>query len=247
MRIGVAERLKVAPERVELHYVGLNHLSWARVLLDGCDITSQVLDSMASDEYTYVAPDFLRALGMIPNYYLRYYVHPDLVLRDQLRAEETRAEYLMQVERELLEMYTDPTLAEKPALLETRGGAHYSTAAVNLLRAIATDRHEVQIVNVRNEQSISDLPASAIVEVPAVIAKSGAHPLVMGSLPPAIRGLVVAVKAYEQLTVEAAITGDDDTARMALLAHPLVPSWDTATALWQDIKSAHRQYLPQFV
>jgi 6-phospho-beta-glucosidase len=68
----------------------------------------------------------------------------------------------------------------------------------------------------------------------------------MGSMPPAIRGLTAAVKAYEELTIEAAVTGDEDTARMALFSHPLVPSWDIATKLWQDIKAAHKPYLSQF-
>jgi 6-phospho-beta-glucosidase len=115
-----------------------------------------------------------------------------------------------------------------------------------LIRAIALDRREVHIVNVRNGQSISDLPADSVVEVPAVIGRSGAHPLVAGRLPASIRGLAAAVKAYEELTIEAAVTGDENTAKMALFTNPLVPSWDTAVALWEDIKAAHRQYLPQF-
>jgi 6-phospho-beta-glucosidase len=54
------------------------------------------------------------------------------------------------------------------------------------------------------------------------------------------------VKAYEELTIEAAVTGDEDTTRMALFTHPLVPSWDVATALWDEIKMAHKDYLPPF-
>jgi 6-phospho-beta-glucosidase len=151
------------------------------------------------------------------------------------------------VEAELLELYADAALKEKPALLETRGGAHYSTAAVRLIRAIAQDRHEVHIVNVRNDQCIPDLPADAVVEVPAVIGKSGPHPLISGHLPPAIRGLAAAVKAYEELTIEAAVTGNEEFAIMALFTHPLVPSWEVATNLWHDLKAAHQAYLPQFV
>jgi 6-phospho-beta-glucosidase len=190
--------------------------------------------------------NFLRALGYIPNSYLRYYVHPDVVLREQLTAEETRGEYLQGVEAELLRLYSDPNLKEKPKLLETRGGAHYSTVAVSLIRAIAQDRREVHIVNVQNGQAIPDLPPECVVEVPAVIGKSGAHPLMSGPLPPVIRGLAAAVKAYEQLTIEAAMSGSEDTAKLALLSHPLVPSWDVAEALWNDIKAAHIKYLPQF-
>ena len=151
-----------------------------------------------------------------------------------------------QVEADLLTMYADPALCEKPALLQERGGAYYSTAAVELIRALAQDRREVHIVNVRNGESLPDLPPECAVEVPAVIGKSGAHPLVLGRQPAAIRGLMAAVKAYEELTIEAAVTGDEGVAQLALLAHPLVPSWDVAVALWDAIKTAHRGYLPQF-
>lgn len=246
MRMKVAKALDVAPERVDLHYFGLNHLSWARVLVDGTDRTSDALKLDWGGRSGQMAPDYLEALGLLPNYYLRYFAHPDRVLNDQLRAEETRAEYLQGVEAELLDVYRDPNLSEKPKLLETRGGAYYSTVAVQLVRAIAQDRREVHVVNVRNGQSLPDLPADAVVEVPAVVGASGVQPLVMGPMPPAVRALAVAVKAYEELTIEAAVTGDEDTAKMALLTHPLVPSWDMAIALWDDIKAAHRAYLPQF-
>lgn len=250
MQIGVADYFNVPMERIELQYVGLNHLSWAKVLLDGQDVTGEVLDKLwgggASASGDGVDGDYLRAVGWVPNYYLRYFAHPDRVVREALVAEETRAEYLQEVEAELLKLYTDPALTVKPKLLETRGGAHYSTAAVRLIRAIAQDRREVHIVNVKNGSSLPDLPAESVIEVPSVIGLSGARPLVYGSLPPALRGLVSAVKAYEELTIQAAVTGSNDTARLALVSHPLVPSWDVATSLWNDIKAAHKAYLPQF-
>jgi 6-phospho-beta-glucosidase len=229
-----------------LQYVGLNHLSWARVFVDGRDVTSKVLDIEWGGRSGQIDPAYLRALGLVPNYYLRYFAHPDRVLHEQLTAEETRAEYLQGVEAELLDLYADPNLSEKPKLLETRGGAYYSTVAVRLIRAIAQDRREVHIVNTLNGLALPDLPANSVVEVPAVVGKSGAHPLVSGSMPPAIRGLAASVKAYEELTIEAAVTGDENMAKLALFTNPLVPSWDTAVALWEDIKAAHRQYLSQF-
>lgn len=246
MQIKAASVLDIDPDRVELQYVGLNHLSWARVIVDGRDVTRDVFRIQWGGRSGHIDADYMDAVGMVPNYYLRYFAHPDRVLQEQLVAEETRAEYLQRVEAELIELYKDPDLAKKPALLETRGGAYYSTVAVKLIRAIAQDRREVHIVNTRNGQSISDLPADAVVEVPAVIGKSGVHPLVSGPLPPQIRGLAAIVKAYEELTIEAAVTGNDSIAKMALVTHPLVPSWDIAIALWNDIKAAHKDYLPQF-
>jgi 6-phospho-beta-glucosidase len=246
MQRHIAEVLGVDPRRIELDYVGLNHLSWARhVWLDGQDVTSSLVNENVWDEQNFDRT-FLRYLEMIPNYYLRYYVHPDWVLEEERSGERTRAEYLQQVEADLLRMYADPALCEKPALLQERGGAYYSTAAVELIRAIAQDRREVHIVNVRNGETLPDLPPECAVEVPAVIGRSGAHPLGLGRQPAAIRGLMAAVKAYEELTIEAAITGDEGTAQLALLAHPLVPSWDVAVALWDAIKTAHSAYLPQF-
>jgi 6-phospho-beta-glucosidase len=65
-------------------------------------------------------------------------------------------------------------------------------------------------------------------------------------MPPAIRGLVQAVKAYEELTVLAIVEGNEQAALQALLAHPLVPSYAVAQGLWAAIKKANRAYLPQF-
>jgi 6-phospho-beta-glucosidase len=246
MQRHVAEALGVDPQRVELDYVGLNHLSWARrVLLDGQDVTASLLGESVWDDENF-SRDYVQQLGMIPNYYLRYYAHPDRVLEEERSNSQTRAEYLQQVETDLFKLYSDPALCEKPSLLNERGGAFYSTAAVELIRAIAQDRREVHIVNIRNGDALPDLPPECAVEIPAVIGKSGAHPLGMGRLPASIRGLTAAVKAYEELTIEAAVTGDDGAAQMALLAHPLVPSWDVAVALWKALKTAHRAYLPQF-
>jgi 6-phospho-beta-glucosidase len=65
-------------------------------------------------------------------------------------------------------------------------------------------------------------------------------------MPPAIRGLTQAVKAYEELAVLAGAEGDEQAALQALVAHPLVPSFDAAQGLWAAIKEANRDYLPQF-
>jgi len=62
------------------------------------------------------------------------------------------------------------------------------------------------------------------VEVPALVDARGAHPLAMGKMPVEVRGLIQAVAAYEELTVEAVLNGCYDTALTALSCHPLVPS-----------------------
>lgn len=79
-------------------------------------------------------------------------------------------------------------------------------------------------MNVLNNGANTDLPDHAVIECNCVIDADGAHPLQIGRTPLAIRGLLQNVKAYEQLTIEAAINGDYDKALWALTIHPLVDS-----------------------
>ena len=151
----------------------------------------------------------------------------------------------MAIERGLLEMYRDPKLAEKPALLEKRGGAYYSEAAAQLIASLHDGAGDVQVVDVRNGGALPDLPDAAVVEIPAVIDREGAHPLPLDPLEPEQRGLVQAVKAYEQLTIQAAKTGDRATALKALATNPLVGA-EVAGPLLDAILEADRAHLPQF-
>ena len=97
-----------------------------------------------------------------------------------------------------------------------------------------------------NQGTTPDLPDDAVIETNAMIDSLGAHPLAYGRLPTSVRGLIQSVKAFEELTVEAAITGNRQTALLALSAHPLVPSVDIAEKILADYLTANRDYLPQY-
>ena len=245
-----AERFGVAPEQVELDHVGLNHLSWIRaVRIDGVDRLPEILAADADEigEDVGVPGAVVRAMRAIPSYYLRYYYSFDSVLADQLRAgHETRAEEVAKIERELLAMYQDPELDEKPALLANRGGAFYSEAAAQLMASLHEGTGDIQVVNVRNNGALDGLPADAVVEIPARVDRDGAHPVSLDPLEPDMLGLVQAVKAYERLTIRAARTGDRDVALRALMANPLVRTSDLATPLLDALLSANEGHLPAF-
>jgi len=242
----LAKHFAASPGDVVLDYFGLNHLSWVRgVRVRGEDVSERALEAAASWENEREAA-LIRALRMIPSGYLRYYYFTDEVVEEQVRAPKTRGEAVAEVESELLEMYRDPALKRKPKELEKRGGAHYSEAAMALISAIHNDKNEWHVVNVVNAGCILDLPDQAVVEVPAQVNCDGAHPLPVGQLPLEVRGLVQAVKAYEELTVRAAAEGDRREALLALTNHPLVPSFSVARALLDALLEAHREYLPQF-
>jgi 6-phospho-beta-glucosidase len=243
-----ADRLGVSHEQVSLEHVGLNHLSWERaVRVDGQDRLPQLLETFADQvgEEVDLPGDLIRLVGAVPSYYLRYFYLTERELEHQ-RQVPSRAEEVMAIERQLLEMYADPALEEKPKLLEQRGGALYSEAAAMLVESLHTDRGDTQVVNVRNAGAIPNLDADAVVEVPCRIDAAGATPLPQRPLPPHMLGLVEEVKAYERLTVQAAITGDRGLALQALMANPLVRTYDVARPLLDALLDAHREHLPAF-
>ena len=243
----IAKRFGVAPERVQLEHVGLNHLSWERAIrIDGEDRLGDLLDEDAAElaEELRLPADMLRWIRAVPSYYLRYYYLTRTVLEEQ-RDGHTRAQDVMDIEARLLEMYRDPDLAEKPELLDHRGGAFYSEAAAQLIASLHDGAGDVQVVDVRNGGALPDLPDAAVVEIPAVIDREGAHPLPLDPLEPEQRGLVQAVKAYEELTILAAKTGDRVTALKALATNPLVGA-EVAAPLLDAILEADRAHLPRF-
>ena len=242
-----AARFGVTPDRVQLEHVGLNHLSWERaVRVDGEDRLRDLLDEDATElaDELRLPVEMLQWIRAIPSYYLRYYYLTRTVLGEQQNG-HTRARDVMDIEARLLEMYRDPNLTEKPELLDHRGGAFYSEAAAQLIASLYDGAGDVQVVDVRNGGALPDLPDTAVVEIPAVIDRDGAHPISLAPLAPEQRGLVQAVKAYEELTIQAAKTGDREVALKALATNPLVGA-EIAAPLLEAILESDKAHLPRF-
>jgi len=253
-----ANLFEVPPDRIQMDHVGLNHLTWERsVLVDGVDRLPELLeagaDANASDRYRRFWQEWedempgalVRTFGAIPSYYLRYYYLTSRVM-DELRGGHIRAQEVMEIEAGLLELYKDPNLDTKPKLLEERGGAFYSDAAAALIASLHAGTGDVQVVNVRNDGAIPNLPDDAVVEVSARVDRDGAHPLPTAPLAPELLGLVQYAKAYELLAAEAAKTGSRDTALKALMANPLVQDYEVAAPLLAALLEANRDLLPRF-
>jgi 6-phospho-beta-glucosidase len=243
----LATRLGVPAERVALEHSGLNHLSWERaVWVDGRDVLPELIATDAAGLAAQVGSteERVRALAAIPSYYLHYYDATAETLAAQ-RVGTPRAEDVMAIERDLLERYRDPDLAEKPKQLEERGGAYYSEAAVQLIASLHAGTGDVQVVDVRNAGALPGIAADEVVEVPARITRSGPQPLPQGRLHPEMMELVRRVKTYERLTIRAALSGDRADALEALLANPLVPA-AVAEPLLDALLEANRPLLPRF-
>lgn len=246
----VGRWLATSPDDVVLEHVGLNHLTWERAaIVDGVDRLPRLIEESAEEigREVGIPAELIRLLGAVPSYYLRYYYCADEVLAEQLSGtRRSRAEEVMAIERTLLQMYADPALDQKPALLEQRGGAYYSEAAARLIASLHAGTGDRQAVDIRNNGTLPELPDDAVVEVPARIDRAGAHPQPLAALDPEMAGLVQQVKAYERLAVRAAIHGDRSAALLALMANPLVRTYRTAHELLGALLEANRQHLPRF-
>lgn len=250
-RRGLADALGVPLERLEVDYAGLNHLGWTRAArVDGRDVMPELIARVGADrglaQRLGVDPAAVTLLEAIPSPYLRYYYEPGEMFDAQLVDGGTRADAVAAIEGELLAEYARPEVTRKPALLAKRGGAEYSRVAVAVMRALAVGPAEVHVVNVPNGGAVPDLPADAVAEIPCRVSPGGIEPIPVAPFDPRFRGLLQAVKAYEQLAVEAALSGDHRAAGRALAAHPLVPGVGTARRLWAALWRAHEAHLPQF-
>ncbi|MEV5444701.1 6-phospho-beta-glucosidase [Streptomyces sp. NPDC052644] len=254
-----AALLDVAPADVHLEHVGLNHLTWELGVRLGGPGGTDVLPRLLAEHGDAVAADLrlprglLDRLGVVPSYYLRYfYAHDEVV--DEARGKPSRAAEVAEMERRLLEMYGDPALDEKPALLAERGGAYYSEAAVDLAAALLGGRGTgvggprgrggaPQVVNVWNAGTLPFLPDDAVVEVQAEVDADGARPLPVRNVDPLFAGLIAHVTAYEELALDAALRGGRERVFRALLAHPLIGQYAYADTLTDRLIAHNRDHL----
>jgi 6-phospho-beta-glucosidase len=242
----VASHFAVDPARVRLDHVGLNHLSWERaIFVDGVDRLPELLADPPPDLLEGEPLELVRALGALPSYYLRYYYRTAEVLEHQ-RTHRTRAEEVLEIEAGLLELYRDPSLDTKPELLERRGGSWYSDAAAALVASLHDGAGDEQVVDVLNEGAIPNLPGGDVVEVTCRVDRAGAFGQPTERLAPEMLGLVQHAKAYERLTIEAAVTGSRAGALKALVTNPLVGDVDRAIPLLDALLEANRAHLPRF-
>ena len=254
---GMADILKVEKDRLEMDFAGLNHMVYAlNVRLDGKDITKEAIEKFVTSSLTMqnikdipLNADFVRALGVIPCPYHKYYYKHKEMLEEELEGfkdGKTRGETVKALEDDLFELYKDENLAVKPPQLEKRGGAYYSDAACNLINSIYNDKKDVQVVNTLNNGAIRDFREDSAAEMSCVITKEGPKPLSVGYLPVAVSGLVTEIKAFEILAAKAAVEGDYNAALQALCINPLIPSDDLAKTILDEMMEAHKEYLPQF-
>jgi 6-phospho-beta-glucosidase len=119
----------------------------------------------------------------------------------------------------------------------------YSAVALSVIAAL-TRGQAALILNVPNRGALAGMADDDVVEVTCYAGRGVIRPIALGQLPDHALGLMKMVKAYERLTIQAAVEGSYTLAVKALALHPLVPSYETAKAILDDYLAQHGDYFP---
>jgi 6-phospho-beta-glucosidase len=202
---------------------------------------------------------------MIPNEYLYYfYFGADTV--STIRAGQPRGAYLLESqaafyaqngqdpaaalgawratrdERDRTYMAAERTTAGIDADHDDGGEVGgYEGEALKVVEAIANNTRAILILNVANRSALPFLDEHDVVEVPAIVGRTGPVPVAIGRTPPHAQALIAAIKTVEHTTIEAALTGSAELAVQALALHPLVPSVTVARRIF----AGYRERLPE--
>jgi alpha-galactosidase len=122
-----------------------------------------------------------------------------------------------------------------------------SEGALEVIENIAgAGNHYHLAVNLPNQGYITNLPEGAIVEVPGLLSGAGIQGLGVGALPQGIAELCHREIVVVRLCVDAAVSGDRQTALQCLLLDPVITDLDVAQQVLDDYLETYRQYVPQF-
>lgn len=246
------------PSKLNYQFAGLNHFHWHKVFdEEGQDITGQLINHIneknggtPANIYQAEFPlELLHSMNLLPCGYHRYYYLENEMLEhsiEEFKKGGTRAEQMKEVEAALFEIYKNPVLNKKPEELSKRGGAFYSDAACECISAIYNNKGIHMVVSTQNNGAIPCLNSDSIVEISCRISAKGAEPIAWGEMEPFEKGYIQIMKAMEECTIDAALSGDYGMALQAFTINPLVQKGSQTKQVLDELMVAHEKYLPQF-
>ena len=251
----LADLLGVPPDALESRAVGINHFTWITDLrLDGQDAWPQVRarlpsrpDLIEEDPLSWELFDVFGGLPapldrhvaeFLPGWHATGAYYGRTLGVDAHSLERTIADgdaaYQAMVEQ-----------AEGRQPMQTDGGDRND--AIPILRALWGEAApDLYSINLPNAGQVANLPTDAVIEGTARVDSGGLHPLRFGAIPPGMAALLQREIAVQELTVEAALTGDRDLVVQAMLADGRVSAPTDARALTDALLDVHSEWLPRF-
>ena len=250
----VAKLLQLPMEQVRLETASLNHCgAITAVHASGINVLPQMLNptmleqAARQDSWIQNYRPIIELLGAIPNDYLQYFYYHERKRNELMAAPQTRGEACVDIETRLLSYYADERNRTVPPMLAERGGHLYSEAAIALIASLSGAASGYHVVDVQNRGVLDFLPENSVIETSCFVEKDRITRMPLTVAPgDALRSLLISVKAYETLTVEAAITGDRQTALRALACNPITADLDKAAPCLEEMLSQNRSLLPRF-
>lgn len=243
------------PDKVDATMIGLNHSCWSvRHLYEGKDIMPLIREAFQRKERDAEAnKSEMRLLRLatfmdaLPADYFQYYYFKEEILAELQAKPTTRSQDIMASVPDYWRHYREQAESDEPVLdpKRSRGGIEELELALDVMDAIFNDRGEVWPVNVPNQGAIADFPDDLVVEVPGYVDRNGVVPLVQGSMPRQVAGLVKMLGEYQALAAQAAWNGTRREAIQALASNPLCFSLSKAEAIYDEMAAAHKEYLPE--
>jgi alpha-galactosidase len=118
-----------------------------------------------------------------------------------------------------------------------------------IIEALETGRPYRGTFNVVNNGHITNLPQGCVVEIPGIVDSTGIHMSAIGDLPLGCAATCAASVRVQQMGVEAAVHGDVNLLKLAMLHDPLVAAVCDPEEVWQmtdEMLVAQAQWLPQY-
>jgi len=245
MRQKLAKQLAEPYPDLNSYSVGLNHLGFIhRMISGGQDVTTEAIEYLCrtqdpETEGERITTQLIQFLNAVPIAYVHYYLHRRECLAHAKEADETRAQQIMKIEGDIFKEAALPETVSRPAASDKRGGGGYADVTFGVMAAIHNNTGAEIAASVPNCGTITGIEDDAAVEAICRMDANGATPLPVGEIPLAYRGLIMAVKVYETLTVAAAVAKSRTLAVKALMNHPLVGDLHIAEPLVDEMLKAH--------
>lgn len=221
----VAEVLHCAPGDLTVDYIGLNHMGWIQdVKVEGRSCMAHLLEKLERYNEDGFDHSLIELFRMIPTRTVSLFFSQDDVLKKQRACSLFRSEVLHEAEQQILHLYQDEHLCDLPELTRERKAIWYEETIMPLIETLESKSDRDVVLCVRNGNSIRDLPENCSVEIPVQIGRKRVKPRVVGNCPHFLKGLFMAIKESERLTIEAVRHKSYEYALQALTIHPLVPS-----------------------
>jgi 6-phospho-beta-glucosidase len=260
LRYEMPELLGVPQHDVRVRAAGINHHTWLMELRVGSEDGYPLLHELGARQDSDLTERQEGHLAFCTWMLDRFGVWPGnpSYLYPYFNYEEALAEF--RNGRSLYQLFMNDlpvhwerfaAMADGSAPIELDASMHHTDVghgdiAVQVMLAIATNTPQEYHVNTANHGAIANLPADAIVEVPAIIDGSGVTTLSMGNLPEGVVGFTQELIAWQERSVDAALSGDRNLVVQAIMTHPWVRSTSVADHLADDLLAAHAAFLPQF-